>query len=68
MAIDCSISYHHAPQPDDILFVEEELIAESKKTGTYLFTVFSENDDLRIKIATMKGTAFRTGKTISESE
>jgi acyl-CoA thioesterase len=68
VAIDCSISYHHPPQPDDILLVDGELIAESKKIGTYLFTVFSENDDQRIKIATMKGTAFRTGKTISETE
>jgi acyl-CoA thioesterase len=66
VAIDCSISYHATPNPDDCLIVEGELIAESKKIGTYLFTVYTESADQMTKIATMKGTLYRTGKPIQE--
>jgi acyl-CoA thioesterase len=67
VAIDCSITYHNAPNPDDLLIVEGELIADSKKIGTYLFTVYTETEDGKKKIATMKGTLYHTGKPIAET-
>lgn len=70
VAIDCSISYHNSPNPGEILWVEGELLTESKKLGSYLFRLFTKDEKTAVKImiATMKSTLYRTGKPIKEEE
>ncbi|MHA1818880.1 MAG: PaaI family thioesterase [Promethearchaeota archaeon] len=69
VAIDCSISYHNAPLPGEKLYLLGETISISRKLSTHLFHVYAMREDeqgnnMKIKIATMKGTAYRTGKPI----
>lgn len=70
VAIDCSISYHNSPNPGEVLWVEGELLSESRKIGTYLFRLFTKNslNSEKVLIATMKSTLYRTGKPIKEEE
>ncbi|MHA1793242.1 MAG: PaaI family thioesterase [Promethearchaeota archaeon] len=67
VAIECSISYHASPEPKSILHVIGERVAESRKIGTYLFTIYTLKNNEKHLIATMKSTLYRTGKKIDES-
>ncbi|MHA1340564.1 MAG: PaaI family thioesterase [Promethearchaeota archaeon] len=66
VALDCTITYHKAPKTGQVLYVHGSTIATSKRIGTYLFDVYTLENDEKIRIATMKGTAYRTGKKIKE--
>jgi len=70
VAVDSSISYHNSPTPGSTLWVEGELLSESKKIGSYLFRLYTqdERNKAKINIATMKSTLYRTGKPIKEEE
>ncbi len=65
VALGCSINYHSSPNPGQILYVEGQLINQTNKIGTYNFLVFSQENGKKIKIATMIGTLYRTGKPIN---
>jgi acyl-CoA thioesterase len=62
VALDCTITYHASPKSNDILHVEGKLIKQTRKIGTYLFDIYTENDSSRTIIATMLSTLYRTGK------
>jgi acyl-CoA thioesterase len=65
VALDCSISYHTSPNPGDTLFVDGELLTESKKTGSYFFKLYTQQNP-NVLVASMKSTVYRTGKLIKE--
>ena len=63
VAIECSISYHTSPEVGQVLHVEGHEVSGSSKIGTYLFSLFTEEDDGgRTAIATMKSTLYKTGQ------
>lgn len=62
VALDCTINYHASPNSGDVLRVEGKLIKQSRKIGTYLFEIYTEEDEKRTIIATMLSTLYRTGK------
>jgi acyl-CoA thioesterase len=62
VALDCSISYHASPATDQILYVEGELIKQSRKIGTYMFNLYTKQNGNYQKIATMMSTLYCTGK------
>lgn len=62
VALDCSISYHASPATDQILYVEGELIKQSRKIGTYMFNLYTKQNGGYQKIATMMSTLYCTGK------
>ena len=62
VALDCTITYHASPKSNNILHVEGKLIKQTRKIGTYLFDIYTENDNTRTIIATMLSTLYRTGK------
>jgi acyl-CoA thioesterase len=64
VALDCAITYHNSPDPGILLEVEGELLATTRKTGSYLFKIFGITDAKKILVATMKSTVYRTGKPI----
>ncbi len=64
VALDCSINYHSSPNPGQIIYVEGQLINQTNKIGTYNFLVFSQESGKKLKVATMIGTLYRTGKAI----
>lgn len=62
VALNCSISYHTSPATDQILYVEGELIKQSRKIGTYMFNLYTKQNGGYQKIATMMSTLYCTGK------
>ena len=62
VALDCNIYYHASPNPGKMLYVEGERIKQTRKIGTYLFTLYTLDNGVRNKIATMTSTLYRTGK------
>ncbi len=64
VALDCSITYHASPEPGSRLVVEGENLSMNKRTGSYIFTVYTEKDGDRVLIATMKSVSYRTGRPI----
>ncbi len=64
VALDCTITYHNGPDVGQTLYVHGRTLSVSKRVGSYLFDVYCMEDGERKKIATMKGTAFRTGRAI----
>ena len=64
VALDCTITYHNGPRTGDILYVHGWTVSITKRISTYLFDIYTLKDENKVKIATMKGTAFRTGKPI----
>ncbi len=62
VALNCNINYHARPKSDQILHVKGELLKQTRKIGTYLFNLFTEKDGIKLKIATMMSTLYRTGK------
>ena len=68
VAVECSISYHSSPDPGEILFVEGEKIFQTRRIGTYLFTVYVIKDEEMDIVATMKSTLYRTGKAMVDDQ
>ena len=66
VALDCSISYHASPDPGKILYVEGELVEQSRRIGTYLFNLYTQENGVNQRVATMKSVLYRTGKPISD--
>ena len=64
VALDCSITYHASPEPGSLLVVEGENISMNKRTGSYIFAVYTEKGGDRTRVATMKSVSFRTGRPI----
>jgi len=64
VALDCSITYHASPKAGSLLVVEGRNLSVNRRTGSYIFTVYAENESGRKLIATMKSVSFRTGKPI----
>jgi len=64
VALDCSITYHASPEPGSLLVVEGEDLSVNRRTGSYIFTVYMDNDGRRMLIATMKSLSYRTGRPI----
>ena len=64
VALDCSITYHKSPDPGETLYVEGSRLAQSRRTGTYLFEEYIINAKGKQQIATMKSIVYRTGKPI----
>jgi len=62
VALDCNIYYHASPNPGEILYVKGERLKQSRKIGTYLFTIYVEVNGKQEKIATMTSNLYRTGK------
>lgn len=66
VALDCNITYHNGPKTGQMLYVHGTTLSVTKSVSCYLFEVYTLENDIKTKIATMKGTAFRTGKKIKE--
>ena len=64
VALDCSITYHASPEPGSFLVVEGQNLSTNRRTGSYIFTVYTEKDGDRTLIATMKSVSYRTGRPI----
>jgi len=62
VALDCTIQYHSSPEPGDILFVKGSRIKQTRKIGSYLFELYTDDEVSQQKIATMMSTLYRTGK------
>ena len=62
VALDCTINYHASPDPEDMLYVEGKLIKQTRKIGTYIFELYTEQNGTQKIIATMLSTLYRTGK------
>ncbi len=67
VALDCSITYHASPAPESILIVEGETLSTNKRTGVFLFKVYTEKGGTRTLVATMKSVSYSTGKPIDSS-
>lgn len=65
VALDCTVTYHNGPEIGQTLYVRGRPLAVSKRVGSYLFDIYTIQDDREKRIATMKGTAFRTGRPIA---
>ena len=61
MALDTSITFTKATQPNDVLTAEAKEIHNGKSTGLYIITITNQNEE---QVALFKGTCFRTGKTL----
>ncbi|TFG00503.1 MAG: PaaI family thioesterase [Promethearchaeota archaeon] len=63
VALNCDINYHASPEPGKILYVKGEKIKQTKRIGTYIFSLYIINDKKKKrKIATMISTLYCTGK------
>jgi len=67
VALDCSITYHASPEPGVLLVVEGEKLSSSRRTASYIFKVYMEQNAKRTIVATMKSLSYRTGKPIDHS-
>lgn len=68
VALDCTISYHASPEPNSLLRVEGEMLCNTRRTGNFIFKIYSNNENKTIHIATMMSTVYRTGKPIIPEE
>ncbi|TFG05727.1 MAG: PaaI family thioesterase [Promethearchaeota archaeon] len=64
VALDCSITYHSSPNTGQVLHVEGSLIKQTRRIGTYIFKLYTENDGKKEMVATMLSTLYRTDKPI----
>lgn len=64
VALGCNIYYHASPEPEDILYVRGEKIKQTRKIGTYMFTLYTLKNGIEVRVATMMSTLYRTGKPI----
>lgn len=65
VALDCTITYHASPDPEDILYVEGKLLKQTRKIATFLFTIYTLKNENQNLIATMLSTLYRTGRPIN---
>lgn len=68
VALDCTITYHNGPRTGDMLYVHGWTLSISRKVSSYLFDVYTLKNDEKTPIATMKGTAYRTGYKIEKEK
>ena len=66
VAVECSISYHASPSPGETLYVDGQVLASSRRIGTFLFNIYTVRDGEPTAVGTMKSTLYRTGKPIKE--
>jgi len=66
VALDCNIYYHASPEPGLILRVKGQRIKQTRKIGTYMFTIYTEENGKANKIATMMSNLYRTGKAYDQ--
>ena len=66
VALDCNIYYHASPEPGLILRVKGQRIKQTRKIGTYMFTIYTEENGEENKIATMMSNLYRTGKAYDQ--
>jgi acyl-CoA thioesterase len=59
VSIESSVSHLQKVMIDDVLTAESSLVAKNHKTGTYVVTVFNQNND---KVAHFKGVMYFTKK------
>ncbi len=62
VALNCDISYHASPDPGGILYVKGKKIKQTKRIGTYMFSLYTMKESAKRKIATMISTLYCTGK------
>ncbi|MBD3254471.1 MAG: hotdog fold thioesterase [Candidatus Lokiarchaeota archaeon] len=62
VALDCSITYHASPDPGEVLYVRGELVKQTRRIGTYMFSLYTLKDNNEHKVATMISTLYCTGK------
>lgn len=62
VALNCDINYHASPDTGEILYVKGEKIKQTKRIGTYMFSLYTVKDNSKKKIATMISTLYCTGK------
>jgi uncharacterized protein (TIGR00369 family) len=62
VALDCNINYHASPDPGKVLHVKGELVKQTRKIGTYFFSLYTKENKAKKKIATMISTLYCTGK------
>jgi acyl-CoA thioesterase len=62
VALDCNINYHASPDPGKILYVKGERIKQTKRIGTYQFSLYTKQNKSKKKIATMISSLYCTGK------
>lgn len=67
LALDSSITYPSSPETGQILYVEGELINQTRKIGSYLFSLYKKVYENKKKIATMMSRLYRTGKPINSN-
>jgi len=67
VALECSITYHSSPDSGQILYVEGKLIKQSRKIGTYLFTLYTMDNNKQNIVATMLSTLYRTNRPIEQN-
>ena len=64
VALDCLINYHNSPETGETLYVEGKLNTQTNKIATYVFTIYTQEEGVETKVATMMSTLYRTGKPI----
>jgi uncharacterized protein (TIGR00369 family) len=64
VGLDCSITYHASPDPGTVLVVDGKILSHTKRTASFLFSVYTEKKGVLILVATMKSVSYRTGKPI----
>jgi uncharacterized protein (TIGR00369 family) len=64
VGLDCSITYHSSPDPGTVLVVEGKTLSHSRRTASFLFTLYAEKKGVRTLVATMKSVSYRTRKPI----
>ncbi|MFX0069888.1 MAG: PaaI family thioesterase [Candidatus Hermodarchaeota archaeon] len=65
VALECSITYHSSPNDGQILYVEGKLIKQTRRIGTYIFTLYTMENENQEVVATMLSTLYRTNKPIN---
>ena len=68
VALDCTITYHASPNPGETLYVEGKLLKQTRKIGTFLFTLYTLNGENQNLVATMLSTLYRTGRSINPDQ
>ncbi len=62
VALDCNIYYHASPNLGQILYVIGQRVKQTRKIGTYMFTIYTMENEKENKVATMMSNLYRTGK------
>jgi acyl-CoA thioesterase len=65
VALDVSITFTKPAQPGDTVTAEAKELHHGKQTGLYLITLTNQHHQ---QLALFKGTCFRTGKSVRNTE